>query len=164
MSGSDVVCTATEAPMDVATLSLVHVASVDLDRVVAVLGRATAPWLGERAVDGDPTMRRFVCDLELHAGGSERALLRKSAIVGFGEPAGSDGVWIVPVEWCAATLAPLFPVFAGHIRIRPDRIELDGSYAPPSGRLGYLLDAALLHLAARGTGRWFLGRIASALA
>jgi len=164
VSGSDVVCTATEAPMDVATLSLVHVTSVDLDRVVAVLGRATAPWLGERAVGGDPTMRRFVCDLELHAGGSERALLRKSAIVGFGEPTGADGVWVVPIEWRAASLAPLFPVFAGRLRIHADGIELDGSYAPPSGRLGYLLDAALLGVAARGTGRWFLGKLASALA
>jgi hypothetical protein len=129
-----------------------------------VLGRQDAKWLGERAPDPEPTVRLFLCDLELHTGGSHRALFRKSALVGFGEPKRDGGGWVVPVEWHAATLAPLFPVFAGRLRIRPDRIELDGRYAPPGGKLGYMLDAALLGVAARGTGRWFLRKLASVLA
>ena len=150
--------------MPIAMLRLVLARAVDLSRIPEALGQPDAPWLGEPAPVQAPTVRRFLCDLELHAGGSERALLRKSAIVGFGEPTGADGVWVVPIEWRAASLAPLFPVFAGRLRIHADGIELDGSYAPPSGRLGYLLDVALLGVAARGTGRWFLGKLASALA
>jgi hypothetical protein len=163
VSEPDLSASAMAVPMHISKLRLVHACQVDVVRVAEVLGSPEAPWLGERAADEDPTVRRFLCDLELHAGGSQRALLRKSAIVGFGEPRQDDDGWVVPVEWRAATLAPLFPVFAGHLRIRVDWLELDGTYAPPSGRLGYLLDAALLGVAARGTGRWFLRTVASAL-
>jgi hypothetical protein len=44
-----------------------------------------------------------------------------------------------------------------------DRFELDGRYAPPGGSIGYVLDRALLHIAARGTGRWFLQKVLTAL-
>ena len=164
MSASEAAGSATDGLAYVARLQLVLAASVDLSRVPEVLGSADAWWLGERVPDIDATMRRFLCDLELHAPGSQRALLRKSAIVGFGEPRLDGDGWVIAVEWRAATLAPLFPVFAGRIRMVPDQIALDGSYAPPSGKLGYMLDSALLHIAARGTGRWFLRKLASALA
>ncbi len=36
-------------------------------------------------------------------------------------------------------------------------------YAPPGGAVGYVLDRTLLGVAARGTGRWLLGRVAAAL-
>lgn len=138
--------------------------NVELGRVAAALGSEDAPWLGERAPSERPDVRRFYCDLELHAGGVERAIFRKSAIVGFGEPERDDAGWRVPIEWRAATLAPLFPVFAGHLRIRADRIELDGSYAPPGGRVGHAVDAALLGIAARATGRWFIEKLITVLA
>lgn len=47
---------------------------------------------------------------------------------------------------------------------RDDRIVLGGGYPPPFGKLGYALGAALLEIAARGTGRWFLLSLAAALA
>jgi hypothetical protein len=145
-------------------LQLTHAARVDLDRVPEALGSPTAPWLGEPAPDTAPGVRRFLCDLELHAGGSERAVFRKSALVTLGEPVRDGAAWVVPIEWRAATLAPLFPVFVGRLRVARGVVELDGSYAPPGGRLGYVLDAALLGVGARGTGHWFLRRIASVLA
>ncbi len=74
-----------------------------------------------------------------------------------------NGGWLIPIEWRAATLTPLFPVFVGDLRIRSDRIELDGHYAPPGGTIGYVLDRALLRIAARGTARWFLRKVVSAL-
>jgi len=61
-------------------------------------------------------------------------------------------------------MTALFPVFAGQLRIESGRIELDGRYAPPAGRLGYLLDVALLGAAARQTGRWLLRKLAAELA
>ncbi len=151
-------------PDDIVHFRLVTTAHVELERVAAVLGSEDAPWLGERAPSERPDVRRFCCDLELHAGGIEHAIFRKSAIVGFGEPERDDAGWRVPIEWRAATLAPLFPVFAGHLRIRANRIELDGSYAPPGGRVGHALDAALLGIAARATGRWFIQKLGTVLA
>lgn len=148
----------------IARLRLDLAAPVDLARVPEAFGSQEARWLGELAPDQEPAVRRILCDLELRAGGSERALFRKAALVALGEPRRDGGGWVVPLEWRATTMAPLFPVFVGRLRIGPDKIELDGGYAPPGGKLGYLIDAALLGVAARETGRWFLRKVALVLA
>ena len=147
----------------VARLRLDLATAVDPARVPAVLGSSEARWLGEPVPRADRSVRTFLCDLELHAGGTDRALFRKAAVVSFGQPRQDGAAWVVPIEWRAATLTPLFPVLAGHLRISHDGIQLDGRYAPPGGRLGYVLDLALLGAAARQTGRCFLRRLASAL-
>ena len=147
----------------IVSLRLTMPARLDLGRVIATLGRPDAHWLGQRVPDEEPGIRRFACDLELNVGPDRTALFRKSAIVGIGAPV-PDGVsWLVPIEWRAASLAPLCPGVAGHLRLRPDRIELDGRYAPPGGTIGYVLDRALLRIAAHGTARWFLRKVVSAL-
>jgi len=137
---------------------------VNMDRVPDVLGTDEAAWLGTRLPAESSGVRSFLCDLEVTSGAGERTVLRKSAIVGFGAPSRAGDEWVVPVEWRASTLAPLFPVFAGRLRIEPESIELTGSYAPPFGKLGIVLDAALLGRAARATARWFLARVSDALA
>lgn len=143
----------------VVSLHLAIPARLDLGRVPGAFGRPDADWLGQRVPDKASDIRRFSCDLELSVGPERRAMFRKSAIVGVGAPVRDDDAWLVPIEWRAATLAPLFPVFAGHLRLGVDRIELDGHYAPPGGTIGYALDRALLRIVARGTARWFLQRV-----
>src|SRR6266511_2489444 len=105
---------ATDQAGGVVALHAATSARVDLGRVSAAFGRPNAVWLGERVPAETPEIRRFSCDLELTVGPERRALFRKAAIVGLGAPARTDGEWIIPIEWRAATLAPLFPVFAGH--------------------------------------------------
>jgi hypothetical protein len=145
-------------------LQLLEETVVDPDRVPQVLGSPEAGWHGEATPSDDPSLRSFLCDLELHAGGGGRTLFRKAAVVSFGMPSHDGERWVVPIEWRAASMTALFPVFAGQLRIELDRIELDGRYAPPAGRIGYMLDAALVGAAARQTGRWFLRELAAALA
>jgi len=147
----------------VVSLRLAVPARLDPGRVPAVFGRPDADWLGQPVSGRASELRRFSCDLELRVGPDRRATFAKSAIVGFGALARDGDTWVVPIEWHAATLAPLFPVFVGRLRLRADQIELDGLYAPPGGTIGYLLDRALLHFAARATGRWFLQKVISAL-
>ena len=147
----------------VAKLYVAVPARADLGRVPAVLGSADADWLGQRVSEDASEIRRFSCDLELRVGADRRVTFLKSAIVGLGAPTRDDDAWVVPIEWRAATFAPLFPVFVGHLSLSVDRIELDGRYAPPGGSIGIVLDRALLHIAARGTGRWFLQKVLSAL-
>src|SRR5450759_4734689 len=89
-------------------LNLTLAATVDLERVAPTFGSPEAPWLGERAPDGPHGIRRFSCDLELRVSPERRELFRKAAIVGLGEPRHDDATWIVPIEWFAATFAPLF--------------------------------------------------------
>ncbi len=71
----------------------------------------------------------------------------------------SDGSREVEISWRSSSLAPLFPVFAGHLALTPAEIRLEGYYAPPGGEVGLVLDRAFLNIAARGTARWFLGRV-----
>ena len=144
-------------------LNLTLAASVDLERVAAIFGSPEARWLGEQAPDGPPGIRRFSCDLELHVSPERRVLFRKAAIVGLGDPRRDGDAWIVPIEWFAATLTPLFPVFAGRLNLTPTEITLEGFYAPPGGEFGAVLDRAFLNIAARGTARWFLQRVVAAL-
>ena len=143
----------------VVSLHLSIPARLDLGQVPGALGRQDADWLGQRIPDETSDIRRFSCDLELTVGPERRAMFRKSAIVGVGAPLRGDDAWLVPIEWRAATLAPLFPVFAGHMRLSSDRIELNGHYAPPGGTIGFALDRALLRIAARGTARWFMQKV-----
>jgi len=147
----------------IARLHLALPARPDLTRIADVLGSPDAPWLGERLLEASGPTREYACDLDLPAGDMGLILFRKSAIVGLGEPVRHDAGWRVPIEWHAATFKPLFPVFAGTLSIREEQVVLDGHYAPPGGRLGAVLDAALLNVAARGTGRWFLRTVAAAL-
>ncbi len=144
-------------------LRLFHAATFDLERVPAVLGTSASTWLGEETPGTSPELRSYLCDLELQAGGRGPTLFRKAAVVSLAEPVCTPEGWVVPIEWRAASLSPLFPVFAGQLKVGAEGIELDGRYAPPGGRLGYVLDVALLGAAARQTGRWFMRRLARAL-
>lgn len=164
MSGFRAVPRAESPAERVVSLWLVLETTVDVERVPESLAGQAVPWLGELTSEPDSQLRSFLCDLELHAGRSERVLFRKAAIVSFGQPAREGDGWTMDVEWQAATLTPLFPVFAGQLHIEPTRIVLDGRYAPPGGTLGYLLDTTLLGAAARQTGHWFLRKLATALA
>jgi hypothetical protein len=137
-------------------------AEIDLDRVAMVFGSDTA-WLGESLPLATSGTRLFACDLELRILPDRRTTFRKSAVVGLGEPVRDRGGWMVPIEWRAATHAPLFPVFAGHLRLTARHLELDGQYLPPGGTVGYVLDRALLHVAASSTGRWLLQKVIAAV-
>jgi hypothetical protein len=134
-----------------------------LERVPAIVGADAGSWLDGRALESEPESRRFLCDLQLGTGPDHRARFRKSAIVAFGLPRRQSDSWQVPVEWRSATLAPLFPVFAGYLEVQADQVALHGRYAPPGGKIGQVLDSALLHVAARATALWFLGCLAAAL-
>ena len=149
--------------MGIAELRLRLPAHIQTNRVSEVLGGPTAPWLGERLPDDDSGRRRFSCDLQLRVAPDRHVLFRKSAIVSLGDPRTEGDGWLVPIEWRAASLAPLFPVLVGVLRLMPGHVEIDGCYAPPFGLLGYLADRFVLYAAARGTARWFLGTVASAL-
>jgi len=152
------------AEADAASLTVSRPARIDLARVPEAFGAGAATWLGAPDGPDQRGLMRYLCDLELHTGTAGRHLFRKAAIVSLGQPAGQPGGWLVPIEWRAATLAPLFPVLVGSLAIEPERITLRGTYAPPLGVIGQALDRALLSIAARGTARWFLARAAAAVA
>lgn len=153
---------------DVATLKVRRVGRIEPARVFALLGDAA--WLGELvgpATAGRdepaPGTRRYVTDLVVPLPPEGRLLqFRKAAYVDLGPATIGPTGGRVPIAWRSASLAPLFPVFAGHLSVSREELAIEGHYAPPGGAIGMAADRVLLHIAARGTGRWFLDRLADA--
>ncbi len=120
-------------------------------------------WLGQRVeIEGPGSERRYLTDLRLRMGDPGRATFRKAAYVDLGRLRTIGDRHQVEVSWRAATLAPLFPVFSGKLTFGGDELRLEGWYAPPGGAIGFVADRALLKIAARGTGAWFLDALVEA--
>jgi hypothetical protein len=146
-----------------AQLAVSLAAPVGLARAAAVLGPGRRAWMGEpvgpdvRVPDG---MERHLIDLQMRT--SERSPIltfRKAAYLDVGPVEATETAVRVEVSWRAAGLAPLFPVFSGHVTWSNDSLALQGVYAPPGGSVGIIADRLLLNTAARGTARWLLQRI-----
>ena len=122
-------------------------------------------WLGElielRADGGD----RHLVDLELRVSEqTPRIAFHKAAYVDVGAVRDDQiGPIRIGISWRAAGLAPLLPVFSGTLAWDAGELRLDGYYAPPGGGIGIVADRLLLNVAARGTARLLLERIASAM-
>ncbi|HEX8939752.1 MAG TPA: hypothetical protein VF763_06275 [Candidatus Limnocylindrales bacterium] len=149
----------------VVQLRFIQPVAVDPGRAASAFS-AVGDWLGAPAEPpaGTADIRRFLTDLSLPV--RERAPLmvfRKAAFVDLGPVLPRDGGFELAVGWRSATLAPLFPVFAGRLVVLPDELRLEGFYAPPGGEVGLVLDRAFLNIAARGTARWFLSHVTAAL-
>lgn len=155
-----------DAPPGTARLSVKVPVAVSRARALALLeapGRRA--WLGEllelRANEGD----RHLVDLELRVSDqAPRIAFRKAAYVDVG-PARAEpfGPIRLGISWRAAGLAPLFPVFSGTLTWDADELRLEGYYAPPGGGIGIVADRLLLNVAARGTARLLLERIAATM-
>jgi hypothetical protein len=143
---------------DVATLRVHRAGRIDTPRVCAAL--SSASWLGDPiGAEGLPAgTTRYLTDLVFPLPPDGRLLsFKKAAYVDLGSPSPlKDGGCEAAVAWRSASLAPLFPVFAGRLLIRPTGVALEGHYAPPGGAVGRAADRMLLNTAARGTARWFL--------
>jgi hypothetical protein len=152
-------------PSDLVSLRVRRRVALDPPAVCRAL--AEAPWLGQEvaAVDAPPGARRYLTDLVFPLPPDGRLLsLHKAALVDIGPSRPHpEGGCEIDIAWRSATLAPLFPVFAGRLEVDRGGLTLEGRYAPPGGALGRAADHMLLHTAASGTARWFLGHLLSAV-
>jgi hypothetical protein len=153
-----------DVPLDrVARLSARHPIELDL---AAARQRLEAPdWLGTLVESPRSDRRRYLTDLAFPISRGTRTLLfRKAAYVDLGAVRAATDGYDLAIEWSSATLAPLFPVFAGVLAITRQELSLTGVYTPPLGAVGLVIDSALLHFVARRTANWFLERLAGELA
>jgi hypothetical protein len=152
-------------PMDVkisdddVVLNVVHDATIDVER--ARMAFDDPSWLGQ-AVGGGPGdgWRRIATDLELPVLDGSGTAVRKAAIVDIGDLHDTTVGLSVPIAWSSASFTPLFPVFAGQLEIKKTGLILAGRYAPPFGRMGVLIDRALLHFVATRSANALLATIA----
>jgi len=120
-------------------------------------------WLGQPVVGGstEDGWRRIRSVLALPiTDGSSPGPIRKGALLDIGPVERLDDSIRLGLAWQSDSIAPLFPTFAGHLTVSPNRLLLEGEYDPPFGRLGLLIDARLLHFIAQRTAQALLARIA----
>jgi hypothetical protein len=135
-------------------------------RATEVLGPGREAWLGELIEEDEQGAPHYLVDLELrvteHA---PRVAFRKAARleVGAAEEDPANHAVRLPISWRAASLAPLFPVFAGAVTWHDDELWLEGYYEPPGGNVGVVMDRLLLNVAAQATGRRLLEQIAEVM-
>lgn len=151
-------------PLDTISLAASRYGRFDPTRAFDAL--ADLNWLGP-IVEGEdalPGNRRVRTELELPImDGSAPGPIRKAAYIDIGMPRMVNNEVHAEVGWRSASFAPLFPVLAGELRVSTSSITLSGAYIPPLGRVGLVIDRAVLHLVARRTARAFLTRIAARL-
>ena len=152
-------------PSHVTPLCLVQHLAIDLSRAEPLFGEQGAAWLGTPVEAAHPDSHRFLTDLSFPIRDHAPSLtFKKAAFVDLGALKRLDGACEIEIGWQSSSLAPLFPVFAGHLTLTATELRLEGYYAPPGGDIGAALDKAYLGIAARGTARWFLERAATAVA
>lgn len=167
MSPPSVPGTPAEDPIGTSRLRVSVPARVPAERAAEVLGPGRERWLGDLVERGgpEPGSDRYLLDLELRVSdAAPRVAFRKAAYVDVGALREDEAGLRVPISWRAAGLTPLFPVFAGRLTWFEGELLLDGHYAPPGGGVGAVADRLLLNVAARGTGRRLLERIAEVMA
>jgi len=89
--------------------------------------------------------------------------LQRNVVVSLGRLEAGDGWLIQPISLRAAEMDVLFPVFAGELQAArlPDawtELALVGSYEPPLGPVGELVDRVVMHRLARHALAGFLAR------
>ena len=137
--------------------------SVHIDQAVeecsAALARGSRTWFPRLQADNGAEVGLRVAGVSIH----------KRVIVELGEPQ-MKGEWTnVPITWKATFPEQLFPVLAGRLELVPvdkktTRLTVSGMYEPPLGRLGALIDEAIMHSVAEATIREITESIALQLA
>lgn len=146
------------------TVTVADAVQIDLPAAAIARRLCSEGWLtphvGAASTDGDSVL--------LRVGPGGPAWLGKTVAVRLGEREGTDEALVIPLAWEATGPSGFFPRLDGQLGVMflgPDRSELSlvGSYRPPLGRAGLVIDEVLLAHVARATVRSFLKRLALAL-
>jgi hypothetical protein len=154
---------------DEVTMSRLEIAvpaRVGPGRAAAVLGPGRAAWLGDAVAEASGGGERHLVDLELRVSDRlPRVAFRKAALVEVGtlRHETERAALQMDISWRAAGMSPIFPVFAGTLTWAGSELRVAGRYAPPGGSAGVVADRLVLHVAARGTARRLLEKIAEVM-
>ena len=127
---------------------------VPFEVVAAALRSGPRAWIPDFAEQPDG---QLLCTMAI------TPWLARTAEMGLGAVSFGEGWLTVPVTWRAAETDVLFPVFTGELqatRISDASTELAlvGSYQPPLGPVGELVDHVVMHRVASRALAGFLGR------
>jgi hypothetical protein len=132
--------------------------------VERVLGADPHGWLPGLA--GEATHRGDLLLAEVGFG--EAIRVKREVIVELGLPVHSSSKTVLPIRWQASELPGLFPALDADLEVAPlgpgrTQLAISARYAPPFGRLGKVIDRAVLSRVAEATLKDFLDRVADAI-
>ena len=105
---------------------------------------------------------------QVGVGGSESLAVAKTVRLEVGEPVGKQETMLLPIVWEATGTLGLFPRMEAEVVLAAlgpvlTQLSLRGSYRPPLGPIGRVLDRALLHRVAEASVKGFVDRVARAI-
>lgn len=138
---------------------------VPFEMVERAILQAPDEWLPGLMHDTERDREALLSEVGVRATG-ERSEPR--AEVRFGEPLRLPAKTILPMKWKPSSAWPLFPELDADLEVAslgPSRTQLsiNARYTPPLGRLGSVIDRALLHRVAEATVKDFVDRVGAAL-
>lgn len=85
-----------------------------------------------------------------------------------GSPTGRSGSVLIPMEWKATGVGALFPVMSADLVLQPVgpglvQVVFRGTYEPPMGGFGRLLDRTIMHRLAEASAKSFLDLLCNAV-
>lgn len=131
----------------------------------------------ERALSQDPSM--WMAQLAEHAnrrgdtllaevGFGQEIRIARTVEITFGTCVRAGGKAIFPFRWSASGPAGLFPALDADLEIAPlgaesTQLAISARYTPPLGKLGRMIDRAVLSRVAEATVKDFLDRVGAAV-
>jgi len=135
-----------------------------------------APHEVERALSEDPA--QWLPNLAEHAnrrgdvllaevGFGEDLRIARTVRIEFGAPVHAERKVVFPFRWSASGPGGLFPALDADLEVAPlgdsTQLSISARYVPPLGKLGRLIDRAVLSRVAEATVKDFLDRVAFAI-
>jgi len=104
-------------------------------------------------------------EIRARIGLGESSLVAKTVRLEVGEPVGEDETMLLPIVWEATGTPGLFPRMEAEVVLAAlgpvlTQLSLRGSYRPPLGPIGRVVDRALLHRVAEASVKGFVDRVA----
>lgn len=104
-------------------------------------------------------------EIRARIGVGESPAVAKTVRLEVGEPVGEEETMLLPIVWEATGTPGLFPRMDAEVVLAAlgpvlTQLSLRGSYRPPLGPIGRVLDRALLHRVAEASVKGFVDRVA----
>jgi len=130
------------------------------DRLLA----SPSAWLPDLAAEAHAHGEGLLADVGFGA----RVRVSRRVIVEVGVPLRRHSTTLLPIRWRPAAASGLIPELEGDLEVASltpssSQLSINARYAPPIGRVGAVIDRALLHRVAEATLKDFLDRVADGL-
>jgi hypothetical protein len=137
---------------------------IDAGEAEDVLTRSPEAWLPGIAGTANERGEQLLAEVGF---GDERRV-QKEVEIGFGAPIRMRTRTILPMRWAAAGSRGLFPALDADLEIaslgaHQTQLSMSARYVPPLGKVGRMIDRAVLHRVAEATLKDFLDRVGQAM-